>query len=72
VATHFSRLLRHAWVTVGLFLFLGHYTRKQTITAYRIFTGKPKSEVPLKENIKIHLGEECENVNWFELGQDSM
>jgi hypothetical protein len=24
VATHFSRLLRHAWVTVGLFLFLGH------------------------------------------------
>jgi hypothetical protein len=21
VATHFSRLLRHAWVTVGLFLF---------------------------------------------------
>jgi hypothetical protein len=26
VATHFSRLLRHAWVTVGLFLFLGHHT----------------------------------------------
>jgi hypothetical protein len=25
-ATHFSRLLRHAWVTVGLFLFLGHHT----------------------------------------------
>jgi hypothetical protein len=23
VATHFSRLLRHAWVTVGLFLFPG-------------------------------------------------
>jgi hypothetical protein len=26
VVTHFSRLLRHAWVTVGLFLFPGHYT----------------------------------------------
>jgi hypothetical protein len=26
VATHFSRLLRHAWVTMGLFLFPGHHT----------------------------------------------
>jgi hypothetical protein len=26
VATHFSRLLRYAWVTVGLFLFPGHHT----------------------------------------------
>jgi hypothetical protein len=26
VATHFSRLLRHAWFTVGLFLFPGHHT----------------------------------------------
>jgi hypothetical protein len=26
VTTHFSRLLRHAWVTVGLFLFPGHHT----------------------------------------------
>jgi hypothetical protein len=26
VATHFSHLLRHAWVTVGLFLFPGHHT----------------------------------------------
>jgi hypothetical protein len=25
VATHFSCLLRHAWVTVGLFLFPGHH-----------------------------------------------
>jgi hypothetical protein len=24
--THFSRLLWHAWVTVGLFLFPGHHT----------------------------------------------
>jgi hypothetical protein len=26
VATHFSRLLRDAWVTVGLFLFPAHHT----------------------------------------------
>jgi hypothetical protein len=26
VATHFSCLLRHAWVTVGLFLAPGHHT----------------------------------------------
>jgi hypothetical protein len=26
--THFSRLLRHAWVTVGLYLFPGHHTGK--------------------------------------------
>jgi hypothetical protein len=26
VATHFSRLLRNAWATVGLFLFPGHHT----------------------------------------------
>jgi hypothetical protein len=26
VATHFSRLLRHAWFKVGLFLFPGHHT----------------------------------------------
>jgi hypothetical protein len=28
VAIHFSRLLRHSWVTVGLFLFPGHHTGK--------------------------------------------
>jgi hypothetical protein len=28
VATHFSRLLRHAWVMVGLFLFPSHHTGK--------------------------------------------
>jgi len=30
VATHFSRLLRHAWVRVELFLFPGHHTGKLT------------------------------------------
>jgi hypothetical protein len=28
VATHFSCLLQHAWVTVGLFLFPGHHMVK--------------------------------------------
>jgi hypothetical protein len=32
VTTHFSRLLRHAWVTVGLFLFPGHHTGNLTFT----------------------------------------
>jgi hypothetical protein len=32
VATHFSRLLRHVWVTVGLFLFPGHHTGKDFLT----------------------------------------
>jgi hypothetical protein len=27
VATHFSHLLRYAWVTVGLFLFPGHHSQ---------------------------------------------
>jgi hypothetical protein len=31
MATHFSRLLRHAWVTVGLFLFPSHHTRTSLI-----------------------------------------
>jgi hypothetical protein len=31
VAAHFSRLLRHAWVTVGLFLFPGHHTGNTTL-----------------------------------------
>jgi hypothetical protein len=29
MATHFSRLLRHAWVTVGLLLFPGHHMGKE-------------------------------------------
>jgi len=35
VATYFSRLLRHAWVTVGLFLFPGHHTGNQTLLGRR-------------------------------------
>jgi len=36
VATHFSRLLRHAWVTVGLFLFPGHHTGSALIQQVQI------------------------------------
>jgi hypothetical protein len=31
LATHFSRLLRQAWVTVGLFLFPGHPAKNYTL-----------------------------------------
>jgi hypothetical protein len=31
LGTHFSRLLRHAWVTVGLFLLPGHHTGNYVI-----------------------------------------
>jgi hypothetical protein len=37
VATHFSRLLRHAWVTVGLFLFPCYHTRSIVISEMNIF-----------------------------------
>jgi hypothetical protein len=30
LGTHFSRLLRHAWVTVGLFFNPGHHTGEVT------------------------------------------
>jgi hypothetical protein len=39
VATHFSRLLRHALVTVGLFLFPGHHTVTFLILALRLRLG---------------------------------
>jgi hypothetical protein len=38
VATHFSRLLRHAWVTVGLFLFLDHHTGNSDYSTYNRYT----------------------------------
>jgi hypothetical protein len=34
LGTHFSRLLRHAWVTVGLFVNPGYHTR--SLTGYTI------------------------------------
>jgi len=34
VVIHFSRLLRHAWVTVGLFLFPGHHTGNQILLGW--------------------------------------
>jgi hypothetical protein len=36
VVTHFSRLLRDAWVTVGLFLFPGHHTGKSVTYLVKI------------------------------------
>jgi hypothetical protein len=47
VATHFSRLLQHAWVTVELFLFPGHHTGNisQFIVIYSVSYCK-QSEIP--------------------------
>jgi hypothetical protein len=39
--THFSRLLRHAWVTVGLFLFPGHHTENVVQTSLTNITFSP-------------------------------
>jgi hypothetical protein len=33
LGTHFSRLLRHAWVTVGLFFNLGHHMGNERHTS---------------------------------------
>jgi hypothetical protein len=35
LGTHFSRLLRHAWATMGLFLPSGHHTEKKVTHDYR-------------------------------------
>jgi hypothetical protein len=37
LGTHFSRLLRHAWVTVGLVLNPGHHTGNNIISVHIIF-----------------------------------
>jgi hypothetical protein len=34
--THFIRLLRHAWLTVGLVLFPGHHTGNFLVTPFKI------------------------------------
>jgi hypothetical protein len=49
--SHFSRLLRHAWVTVGLFLFPGHHTGKELIQ------GSLKSLNLLKQTNKLTQNE---------------
>jgi hypothetical protein len=54
---HFSRLLRHAWVTVGLFFNLGHHTRHlETIATVISVTAWEMSEDAGYANIKdVHL-----------------
>jgi hypothetical protein len=53
VATHFSRLLRHACVTVGLFLFPGHHTGK--FRGYKCTFLFPLSLLTLFQNFCKHL-----------------
>jgi hypothetical protein len=59
LGTHFSHLLQHAWVTVGLLFNPGHHTGKQ-ITLLLSFTDKyfkthsvPVTSLQTKENIKL-------------------
>jgi hypothetical protein len=79
VATHFSRLLRHAWVTVGLFLFPGHHTGNKIRNTCRNLIGKPEQKRPLgrprcrrEANVGIDLREiGWEGVEWIHLAQDT-
>jgi hypothetical protein len=56
MATHFSRLLRHAWVTVGLFLFPGHHTStpQYAFMAWRVGTTLPYLYL-LRETLRLHV-----------------
>jgi hypothetical protein len=52
MATHFSRLLRHAWVTVGLFLFPGHHTGMLVSLVIKIFSHLTK---PIIRTLSLSL-----------------
>jgi hypothetical protein len=54
VATHFIRLLRHAWVTVGLFLFPGHHTGKYVYYQNQIFYIRQRLEKKWEYNARAH------------------
>jgi hypothetical protein len=61
VAIHFSRLLRHAWVTVELFLFPGHHTGNMkyrfhylTYDCYMI-SASPPFNVPFLDNYQYYV-----------------
>jgi hypothetical protein len=70
VATHFSSFLRHAWVTVGLFLFPGHEVSSVIFFSFtqewkRIGTGKNTVNMQIRmkgEVVKL----ESENRNGAE------
>jgi hypothetical protein len=48
VATHFSRLLRNAWVTVGLILFPGHHTGTYSHLRLHFSSSPFPSDIPTK------------------------
>jgi hypothetical protein len=54
VATHFSHLLRHTWVMVGLFLFPSHHTGK-SVHYHQEFFPRGKSCWSMKLIIHLHL-----------------
>jgi hypothetical protein len=56
LGTHLSRLLRHAWATLGLFLYSGHHTEK--VSSLRSLKFSPY----LKENTLHHYKDQLVNA----------
>jgi hypothetical protein len=71
VAIHFSRLLRHAWVTVGLFLFPGHHAGRFLYIASLKFFFRPRIPLSLLlmyfHSITYFLERKCKRVVTFVL-----
>jgi hypothetical protein len=59
LGTHFSRLLRHAWVTVGLFFNPGHHTGHPDLQPFKKSALRTLfmlvSVVPRYLNLEINL-----------------
>jgi hypothetical protein len=62
LGTHFSRLLRHAWVTVGLF-FNPDHTREDIILHHRVFRQERHSETALRE--ARYRGDTCTVITTY-------
>jgi hypothetical protein len=65
VATHFSRLLRHAWVTVGLFLFPGHHTGNITPLGPKLLEQTLTSETEKQSRMKMNLLSQYQEQVWI-------
>jgi hypothetical protein len=63
LGTHFSRLLRHAWATVGLFFNTGHHTvsdpfiRINSETACKRMAGRNhwKGDQPVAKKTRVYV-----------------
>jgi hypothetical protein len=72
MATHFSRLLRHAWVTVGLFLFPGHHTGSSyVITDGLIDMMKVEPRhLDSEANMLLHRPKDCWHLRLLDIPVD--